>query len=943
MACDIAYRAVNGMVQCASDLKLPDGMELLSFDHGITHARIKSNGMKVAIVPFGKGGTVMMRRFVEGGSRLESPDMAGTAHVLEHADFRVIDWNTFKAMNMNAETGKLGIAHHAHMLLDPLAGHIATQFAFQKETMLGNNIMKMSSGALIKEVNNVKDEGLFNGQYGMRNRAMIMEAEKLLVLSVWDGGRVGPTIGDNNGQSISVTEPSDLLRLHKQLRGPSRTTMLLAGPLDTNAALQAVSTYFDDLRIHDDLSLRPLPRTRPPSPIVVAGNVTTGANTRGLAIAFVVPPYGELSNNMVIIQQLTGMLGSQPVLEENGVTDIGMYYNPHKEASVAVFLASVAATDPIEERAMCRAQEALMEFVIKPLQTFQQEDMLTEMLRQYRSMISETAAGGPQEMAALAMQGIHAAEMPSLAWHAGEMFVPSKITIATIQATARSVFTPLHMAIVRSTQTEGSVGLAPLPRAVGPSSRLSLMGRRFSPGPTTRNFPLRYSTAHVPAAFDGTRARVPQYIGPGQNARIERVPVIMRGKTVGVVAYNTSQVLPLTRKKLTAVFGSVRDYGGWANAQVTAAAMNTIAKATGAQGVKFSVEGSRVMATVADSLSRPAAQAFERPLVSTIAMASALINGHVSGAHALLEQLPSEAVNAAEKHAHGKYDDISYMAQAQLRSILCSKSSNGYMPGTYEKAIQTIYAAQGTVIGGIRTLVAHPPHLVGTNTSCAMLSQVAVNLLQVQGGSAPAHPAILSRTWQAPTSAARVTLVQEYAVGIKTFPYVAGVKGSRTLLRQDRAAFILTNQLMVGGMGAAFSHDIRQRGVSYRPSGGVQLSWGDEPVLTLNATFDQTDLEVGTERTRSYLESWRTGDAAVFTEERFEAARTTLLEQLQLHKMEFGAIQYDLLALLDERKFSSTEFAQELNNLTFADMSKKVRKYFTPGTPLKEAIVRARQ
>ncbi|HIE69881.1 MAG TPA: hypothetical protein EYP98_06755, partial [Planctomycetes bacterium] len=219
-----------------------------------------------------------------------------------------------------------------------------------------------------------------------------------------------------------------------------------------------------------------------------------------------------------------------------------MYYNPHKEASVAVFLVSLDNSDPIEERAMRRAQEALMEYIIKPLQAFDQEDMLTEMLRQYRSMLMETTAGGPQEMAALAMQGIYAAEMPSLAWHAGEMFVPSKITIGTIQATARSVFTPLHMAIVRSTQAEGSVGLAPLPHAVGPISRLSLMGRRFSPGSTTRNFPLRFSTAHVPATFDGTRASVPQYIGPDNNARIEKVPVTVRGKTVGVVAYNASPV-----------------------------------------------------------------------------------------------------------------------------------------------------------------------------------------------------------------------------------------------------------------------------------------------------------------------------------------------------------------------------------------------------------------
>ena len=55
-----------------SELVLPDTMKLLSQEYGITHAQFKENGMKVAIVPCGKGGSLMLRRVCEGGSRLET-------------------------------------------------------------------------------------------------------------------------------------------------------------------------------------------------------------------------------------------------------------------------------------------------------------------------------------------------------------------------------------------------------------------------------------------------------------------------------------------------------------------------------------------------------------------------------------------------------------------------------------------------------------------------------------------------------------------------------------------------------------------------------------------------------------------------------------------------------------------------------------------------------
>jgi predicted Zn-dependent peptidase len=149
--------------------------------------------------------------------------------------------------------------------------------------------------------------------------------------------------------------------------------------------------------------------------------------------------------------------------------------------------------------------------------------------------------------------------------------------------------------------------------------------------------------------------------------------------------------------------------------------------------------------------------------------------------------------------------------------------------------------------------------------------------------------------------------------GLRTFPFVAAVKANKVLgSKKDRAALILSNQIMVGGMGSVYTHDLRTMGVSYRPSGGVKLSWQGAPVLTLNATFDQIDKETGTKRTNDMLAKWQAGDEDTFSAHNIEAAGRSILEQVRLRSSDFPAIEYDLLARLDPNKLGSEEFIKQL-------------------------------
>ena len=58
--------------------------------------------------------------------------------------------------------------------------------------------------------------------------------------------------------------------------------------------------------------------------------------------------------------------------------------------------------------------------------------------------------------------------------------------------------------------------------------------------------------------------------------------------------------------------------------------------------------------------------------------------------------------------------------------------------------------------------------------------------------------------------------------------------------------------------------------------------------------------------------------------------------------MDFEALEYDLLATVDENKFGSEEFRERVKDLTLDGMTSSVRKYFPGDVRIQEAIVTAR-
>lgn len=959
------------------------GMDLLSYDSGITHVLIRENGMKVAIVPSGNGNRMTLQRVVVGGSRLEDKHIAGMAHVLEHADFRsmmpgeggIHTWENMRAIVGNAWTNMLGIGHVSSFLVHTAPTdeyHVDMAMQFQRDTALGRNLLRITPEALINEVQNVKDEGLYNSQYGAQPRNMIQENNRLLLKHIWNTGWTYPTIGTNAGQDIVLNNPARLIELHHQLRSPARTTLVLAGPIDPLKTLQLVKSLFTGagdsvtaaeaaagLRTLKDLyqnphELRPIPTTRTQlEPYTVSSNISMNANTRGISRGFPAAPYGADTQVLQVIQQLVSIHAKHPAIAANGLEDVGMYFQPDAGGTVVSLLGTVNQNDSNEQRALTRAHQALSAYIIQPILNFNDSRALAKLMRQYRAMSQEATQSGPENTCGLAIQGIKLADTPSLMWHHDTLFSDTRITVEAIRRVAAATFNSAVNSTVCNTQFTGSAPPMPPPVDVvsnGSSSLMSSVSHLFqrvrTPGPV--RFPAPLQTKQEVWDLAGPPSKtvrlLPQFSNRSSNANIRTAKLWDKAanRPLAVVAFNAIKALPSTQRRLTIVLGNVSEFGSWANASLVVSALATIAKAARRPGVKFQLTGGQLRGTVQDSAARPKDQSFVLPLVHTLAIAGALSRGvRVEGLTELAAQLPNGARIDAENEARKSYKKLVYMADAQIRSQAVTPVENGYVPATFELAVSELYTAKEGVMEGLRIAVAHVPTLAATNMSYPDILSSATMISKACSGLKSTYT--VPELYKSPGTAEPPVVDMVQVPGLSTYPYTAAMRGSRALELGDRAALIVSNQLMVGGLGSVYSAAIRKGGMSYRPAGGVRLAWSAHPMITLNATFDASDRAEGQAVTHQKLRMWATGDSHAFTEAKFQTACTTVREQLEMRKMDFKSIEYDLLAHLDDNKLGTEQLVKQLDLLTLQRTTAVLAKYFGEGAIIMHTELVAKQ
>ena len=935
------------------EITMPDNMELVSYDHGVVDTKIKKNGMRVVVVPFGKSGSAMMRRLVVGGSRLENSKWAGSCHVLEHCDFRLLYWLAYEGMDKNAATSKMFIEHQTHLLLDPQVGHLKKELEFQLATMRGDNLVGLTPEAIRLEILNVLDEKYFNSQKGSAYRLLITAGEEALLKRVWASDAwTAATIGDKRSLS-NITSAEDLLHLHRAFRAPQRTYLVLAGAVDVNATLSLLGGAFGSLERGNEHVLKPLPLSTLPSKSGRAvANVSANSGMSAISISGLKSAYGKSADAGMILQHLVGMLGSQPALQEYGVKDVTMYMNPEQEAGTWSILAKLSNNDCDEEHALLGAQHAIERHIMEPLRHFNDQTTLSALLTQYREKVHDTLHSGPQETAALAIQGILACDKPSLSWHVNDRFSDDNMTPDFVRSVAQRMFDSDQLAVVRCTRAPGSAGLAPAaPMAHRRNlfSMLTSFAQSLSSALRMEHTPVafhnRFSTAHLAADTNARSAKPPQYVPPSTKSR--NSIILLRNKDkdhIASAAFNTITVSPVSKKTVTCYLGNASDYNGWAQSMLAAEGMNTVSKIIAGGRCEFKVEGSSLLAEVNNDHMPPGTFAFTQPLVSCVALAAALTGAvpGINGLGELREQLPGVAFAAAVKKTQELYDSPVALASAQTRSQMCAPVDPGYRPASLDEALQALNDSQPYVMDSLRTVATIKPRLAGTNTTYSELSNMVQSMGEVGtearniSARLPVHT-IRKRLQEA--IAPDITMVQMVS-GLQTYPYVAAVCADKPLQHKDRAALIVSRQVMAGGMGSVYTHDMRQRGLSYRPSGDAPLSWASKPVLMLNATFDAPQAHTGSKRTVDRLRQWCTGDSSAFTAQAVQLAKQSLLEKIQLTSMEYDAQKYSLLADMDPTKLASGDVHNAINAVTSRSVQSALKKYFGRAS-IKESWVAA--
>lgn len=915
---------------------MPEGVRLVSYDHGILTAQNIDTGMRYVIVPCGKGGSLMMRRVCLGGSRLETPHDLGSCHAIEHADFRSLDWNDFAGMIKNASTSKLAIIHECYMLLDPSAGHLRKELAFQRGTMLGENMSRLDPTAILREIDNVLDERDFNAQAGAAFRNMIMEGDKQLLGRVWQAGaNVTPTVGTDKALS-NIRTADDLMRLHHTYRSAARTSMVLAGPVDLDRSLALLHDTFHNVKTPETGLLRPIPLSTQPSQIgALSSNISLNSGKRGICYSGLKPAYNGDSDVCDVMRHLVGVLGAQPVVKQSGLTDVMMYFNPEAVTGTFSVLGNVT-TEGNEEQALSQAQQAIQEHIIAPICAFDDARSLAVLLQQYRSKMHMASDSDPQQVAALAVQGILACNKASLGWHIEDRFASNRITCERIRQVAQRIFDPEQMAIIRCTSSPGSACKA----AVGSLGRV-----RARPA---LSFNTVMSCSHLAPDNGGHTTRTAEYMLNIESAAIHPIRVQDQYRNdIAMCAYNANQVLPIRQQTLDCSFGTLKHYGGWAQAMLTVEAMNAISKVVAGGACRFKLEQGHVIGTVEHDRAQPVQGLWTQPLVSCVAMAAAASGavGNINGINQLSAQLPEAAYQEAVVTATKEFESPSKLALNQARSQACVPTDSGYAPANLAIATQMLCMGKENLHASLRVLSDVVPRLYGTNASATELTST-VHKLGMIAAEARAISRSLHLTRQKVETRLRgshvpyMTLVQTMP-GLRTYPYVASAQALRPLARADRASFIVSNQIMVGGMGSVYTHDIRCRGISYRPAGLTALGWQANPVLLLHATFDKNQAQEGAALTTTSMRRWASGDSQVFTESAVAIAKNAILEQIQLVRMDYKTQKYNMWADLDPAKFSTSEIREAIAGVTAEQITATMPRYFTTTPKIQESWVKA--
>lgn len=206
-----------------------------------------ANGLQVILMPVPGSGRSFLTVTYKVGSRMEGPDEAGMAHLLEHVTFRSARAGDGPLVEIGAELKKLPISG-----LNGTTNQDRTNYFenFAADPVLLDQVLALEAlrmrSARLDAQDFEKEKPIVLNEMGARGEAAVrqmLEALAAAAFKVHPYGR--PTIG-----YVKDIEQLSLARLHtfydKYYR-PDNAVLMLAGEFDASSALQAIEKRFGAL------------------------------------------------------------------------------------------------------------------------------------------------------------------------------------------------------------------------------------------------------------------------------------------------------------------------------------------------------------------------------------------------------------------------------------------------------------------------------------------------------------------------------------------------------------------------------------------------------------------------------------------------------------------------------------------------------------------------
>ena len=219
-----------------------------------------ANGLRVLVSEMAEARSVSLAAYVGVGSRLEDRTNAGTSHFLEHMVFKGTAKRptaqeisqTIEGVggSVNASTDKevtvfwsRVVARHYLLALDVVADMIRTP-------LLRDADVESERGVVVEELRMYRDQP--------QDRVHTLIEELL-----YPAHPLGWEVAGREPVVMGIT-PADLRGFMERGYAPERIVVALAGRLDPEEAVQAVSAHFGDLPAREPLPVVPAP---PPGPL----------------------------------------------------------------------------------------------------------------------------------------------------------------------------------------------------------------------------------------------------------------------------------------------------------------------------------------------------------------------------------------------------------------------------------------------------------------------------------------------------------------------------------------------------------------------------------------------------------------------------------------------------------------------------------------------------